>query len=133
MIKSKNEIGDPTIAYVTKMQPVSSRLYDIVTRAQDKSVSSVRMVAFSRVFSGCLHRGQTVYVMGPKHGLNGQIDILEAKIDHLFLLMGSNLQSIDKAPAGCIVGISDLEGILLKTGTISTTPLCPNFTKSKVI
>jgi len=40
---------------------------------------------------------------------------------------------IEEAPAGCIVGISDLEGIILKTGTISTTPLCPNFQKSKVI
>jgi ribosome assembly protein 1 len=71
--------------------------------------------------------------MGPKHGLHGQVDIKEAKIDYLFLLMGSNLQLVDKAPAGCIVGISDLEGIVLKTGTISTTPLCPNFSKSKVI
>jgi ribosome assembly protein 1 len=61
------------------------------------------------------------------------VDIKEAKIDHLFLLMGSSLQLVERAPAGCIVGIADLEGIVLKTGTISTTPLCPNFTKSKVI
>jgi translation elongation factor EF-G len=31
------------------------------------------------------------------------------------------------------VGIADLEGIILKTGTISTSRLCPNFQKSKVI
>jgi len=29
--------------------------------------------------------------MGPKHGINDQVDIKEAKIDHLFLLMGSSL------------------------------------------
>jgi len=40
---------------------------------------------------------------------------------------------IEEAPAGCIVGIADLEGIILKTGTISTSRLCPNFQKSKVI
>jgi translation elongation factor EF-G len=40
---------------------------------------------------------------------------------------------IEEAPAGCIVGIADLEGIILKTGTISTSKLCPNFQKSKVI
>lgn len=71
--------------------------------------------------------------MGPKHGLNDQVDIREAKIDHLFLLMGSSLQAIDQAPAGCIFGIADLEGIVLKTGTLATTPICPNFQKYKVI
>jgi ribosome assembly protein 1 len=47
--------------------------------------------------------------------------------------MGSSLQAIDQAPAGCIVGIADLEGIVLKTGTLATTPVCPNFQKYKVI
>jgi ribosome assembly protein 1 len=47
--------------------------------------------------------------------------------------MGSSLQLVERAPAGSIVGIADLEGKVLKTGTISSTPLCPNFTKSKVI
>ena len=72
--------------------------------------------------------------MGPKHGVNGQVDIKEVKIDHIFLLMGGcNLQLIDEAPAGCIVGISDLEGLVFKTATISSTPVCPNFIKSKVV
>ena len=31
------------------------------------------------------------------------------------------------------MGIADLENIILKTGTISTSRLCPNFQKSKVI
>ena len=74
-----------------------------------------------------------MYVLGPKHGINDQVDIKEAKVDYLFLLMGSSIQMIEEAPAGCIVGIADLEGIILKTGTISTSRLCPNFQKSKVI
>ena len=40
---------------------------------------------------------------------------------------------IDEAPAGCIVGLADLEDIVLKTATISTSIFCPNFTKSKAI
>ena len=76
------------MAYVTKMQPISSRVYDIVTRAPEKSEQSIRFVAFSRVFSGTLKKGQTIFVMGPKHGVNGQVDIKEVKIDHIFLLMG---------------------------------------------
>lgn len=81
----------PAVAYVTKMQPISSRLYDIVTRAQVKSDSPVRSIAFSKVFCGKLKRGQTVYVLGPKHGINDQVDIKEAKIEYLFLLMGASI------------------------------------------
>lgn len=40
---------------------------------------------------------------------------------------------IEEAPAGCIVGLADLENIVLKTATLSTSTLCPNFTKSKTI
>ena len=57
VIHCSHDSSAPVVAYATKMQPVSSRLYDIVTRAQVKSESSVRMVAFSRVFSGQLKRG----------------------------------------------------------------------------
>lgn len=40
---------------------------------------------------------------------------------------------IDEAPAGCIVGLADLEDIVLKTATVSTSALCPNFLRSKTI
>lgn len=87
----------------------------------------MRSIAFSRVFSGTLKRGQEIWVIGPKHGLNGQEDIKKTKIDYLFLLMGSQIQLIDEAPAGNIVGIADLEDIVLKTGTLSSLAICPNF------
>jgi translation elongation factor EF-G len=83
--------GGPAVAYITKMQPFSSRLYDIVTRGLVKSEGPIRYVAFSKVFCGTLKRGQTVYAMGPKHGINGQVDMIETKIDHLFILMGSSI------------------------------------------
>jgi ribosome assembly protein 1 len=46
---------------------------------------------------------------------------------------GQNLQVIDEAPAGCIVCLADLENIVLKTATLSTSRVCPNFMKSKAI
>ena len=54
---SSNIEGGPAVAYITKMQPFSSRLYDIVTRAQVKSEGPIRYVAFSKVFCGTLKRG----------------------------------------------------------------------------
>ena len=43
------------------------------------------------------------------------------------------MQAIDEAPAGCIVCLADLEDIVLKTATVSTSQTCPNFMKSKAI
>ena len=115
------------------MQPFSSRLYDITTRSLEKSEEKQRLIAVSRVFSGTLKVGQTVNVMGPRHGFNGQKDVKETQIQYLFLLMGSALKLVDQAPAGSIVGIGGLDDLLIKTGTISSTELCPNFIKLQTI
>ena len=56
-------------------------------------------------------------------------DVTEVEIPHLFLLMGQSLEPISQVGPGCIVGIGGLENVLLKTGTISSTLDCPNFSK----
>lgn len=71
--------------------------------------------------------------MGPNHGIRGQIDRKEVKVEHLFLLMGSTLKLLDSAPAGAIVGIGGLDEVLVKTGTISTSQACPNFVKAQTL
>lgn len=47
--------------------------------------------------------------------------------------MGSNLQLVDSAPAGCIIGIGGLEDFVIKTALITNSLECPNFTKTKTI
>jgi len=123
----------PTTVFVTKMQPFSSRLYDITVRATEKSPNSQRLIAICRVFSGTLKVGQKVFVMGARHGINGQVDVKETVIEHLFILMGCSLKMVEEAPAGTIAGIGGLDDILIKTGTISTDSNCPNFIKSGTI
>ena len=56
-LEAKNAVAtcqgnEPLIVYVSKMQPFSSRLYDVTTRNQDKSESQQRLIAISRVLSG---------------------------------------------------------------------------------
>lgn len=41
--------------------------------------------------------------------------------------MGKELDELDEAPAGNIVGIRGLQQHVLKTATLSTTPFCPSF------
>lgn len=67
--------------------------------------------------------GSKIFIMGARHGINGEVDMNqeEVVVENLFLLMGSNLQLVQEAPAGTIVGIGGLERYLIKTGTISTS------------
>jgi ribosome assembly protein 1 len=57
--------------------------------------------------------------------------VTETTIAHLFVFMGASLELVDEVPAGNVVGIGGLDDILLKTGTLSTVSVCPNFTKTK--
>jgi ribosome assembly protein 1 len=47
--------------------------------------------------------------------------------------MGSTFKLIHEAPAGSIVGIGGIDELLIKTGTLSSTTACPNFTKQQTI
>mmetsp|Transcript_2734 Transcript_2734/g.4663 ORF Transcript_2734/g.4663 Transcript_2734/m.4663 type:complete len:342 (+) Transcript_2734:445-1470(+) len=69
------EANADTVVFITKMQPFSARLYDITIKSLERSQETQRLVAISRVFSGKLHVGQKVFVMGPRHQINGQKDI----------------------------------------------------------
>lgn len=50
-------------------------------------------------------------------------------VGDLYLMMGRELETLENAPAGCIVGIGGLEEHILKSGTLSTTLSCPAFTE----
>ena len=80
------------------------------------------------MYSGTFSVGSRVYVFGANHSVE-KPDVTEVEIPHLFLLMGQNLQSVGQVGPGSIIGIGGLENILLKTGTISSTLECPNFSK----
>lgn len=103
-------------------------------------------IAFARVFSGTLKRGQELYVLGPKYDPGATIDnsvepsgalkdlkagqyVTRAKIGDLYLLMGRELECLESVPAGNVVGIGGLEEHILKSGTLSSSLACPAFTE----
>lgn len=51
----------------------------------------------------------------------------EVTIENLYLLMGKELEEVEEAPAGNIVGIKGLQEHVLKTATLSSNPFCPSF------
>ncbi|XP_063228636.1 elongation factor-like GTPase 1 [Bacillus rossius redtenbacheri] len=108
-------------------------------------------IAFARVFSGTIKKGQDLYVLGPKHNPQVALERLQAgfeidekatlkdltaghyitrtTISHLYLLMGRDLELLEEVPAGNIVGIGGLEDHVLKTATLSSNVACPPFTE----
>ncbi len=127
-ISTCNQNYEPIVIFVTKMQPFSSRIYDMAIRSSEKSQTVNRLVAISRVYSGRVKPGSKVFVFGANHTAEHP-DMTEVQIPHLFLLMGQQLNPIQEAGPGCIIGIGGLENVLLKTGTICSESVCPNFSK----
>lgn len=80
-------LSDPIVVFVTKMQPFSSRIYDMAVRAHEKSQTAQRLIAIARVYSGRLKTGSKVFIFGANHSTETP-DMTEVEIPHIFLLMG---------------------------------------------
>lgn len=102
-------------------------------------------IAFSRIFSGKIRKGDELFVLGPKHNpsklneetpiqiandlsqLSGDQHVTKAKIEAVYLLMGRELEEIECASVGNIVGLKGLDNHILRTATISNDLYCPPF------
>uniref|UniRef100_A0A667XDF5 Elongation factor-like 1 n=1 Tax=Myripristis murdjan TaxID=586833 RepID=A0A667XDF5_9TELE len=102
-------------------------------------------VAFARVYSGVVKRGQRMFVLGPKFDPTQALSMLSegcsasdalpavphlscCSMESLYLLMGRELEGLEEVPSGNILGIGGLEECVLKSATLSTSPACPPFT-----
>lgn len=83
-------------------------------------------VAFARIFSGTLKKGQKLYVLGPKHDTRKALEELRAggsidesvtlkdlsrdqhitciNVSDLYMFMGRELEALQEVPAGNILG-----------------------------
>uniref|UniRef100_A0ABM5EYZ3 Elongation factor-like GTPase 1 isoform X1 n=2 Tax=Pogona vitticeps TaxID=103695 RepID=A0ABM5EYZ3_9SAUR len=101
-------------------------------------------VAFARVFSGVVRRGQKLFVLGPKYdpaeslhklppGCSASDDLPSVPhlacctLEDLYLLMGRALEELQEVPAGNVLGIGGLQDFVLKSATLSSSPACPPF------
>lgn len=86
------------------------------------------LVAFTRIYSGSLTKGQKVTVIGPKYDPSLPNDVLpnlgqltyEVEIKDLLLIMGREFVRVDSVPAGNIVGVVGFDEIVLKNATITS-------------
>ena len=111
-----------------------------VNEEEDKKPENeFEFIAFARVFSGSLKAGDEVFVLGPKYdpGRSGALLAAgempedchgtKATISGVYMLLGRDLEPIDCASAGNIVGISGLSNSVIKSATLCSIPWCPPF------
>ncbi|XP_067873831.1 elongation factor-like GTPase 1 [Heterodontus francisci] len=112
---------------------------------KQESQQKEHFIAFARVYSGTIRRGQKLFVLGPKYDPSealaklpescsiGDDDLsiphlARCAVEDLFLLMGKELENVQEVPVGNVLGIGGLEDYVLKSATLSTSPVCPPFT-----
>lgn len=92
----------------------------------EEEAEAETLVAFTRVFSGALQKGQLVCVVGPKydpalpktHPVNAGQLVEDVEVEDLLLIMGREFVSVDSVPAGNIVGVVGLGDLILKNATL---------------
>lgn len=103
-------------------------LADTPVRPKDEEpveVTGETLIGFSRLYSGVLRVGQSVYCVLPKYGPTSTASskhVVVAKLTALYMLMGRELVAVDEVPAGNVFGACGLEGKVLRNATICLPP-----------
>ena len=104
----------------------------------EADTEETNFLAFGRIYSGTVHKGQKLYVLQPRYDprIVSVIDnslqsppeyVSSCTINDLFIFMGKEISSMDAVSAGCVVGIAGLEEHVIKCATLSSTLACPSF------
>ncbi|XP_032514217.2 elongation factor-like GTPase 1 isoform X3 [Danaus plexippus] len=141
-----------------KSEPIPVKTEELVENDKEKHATDEQekedgddtaFIAFARIFSGRIKKGDKLYVLGPKHDpsqvlmnkefnidpnkklkdLQSDEHITCAEIKSLYVLMGRELEDLEEAVAGNVIGIGGLEDHILKTATLSSTVACPSFSE----
>lgn len=132
-----NPSSSPTVAYLSKQFAVSlpssttTNADDEENHVEEEEEKTIdeKLIGMARLFHGSLSVGQKVYVLRPKYNPSAPDThhYFEVTIEELYLLMGRDLEPVDKVYAGNVFGIGGLEKIVGKSATISDTLDCPSF------
>ncbi|RWS09586.1 elongation factor Tu GTP-binding domain-containing protein 1-like protein [Dinothrombium tinctorium] len=122
-----------------------------VNNEEEKDENEDEFIAFARIFSGTVRKGDKLYVLGPKHNpykidsnlkvdpakklldLSAEEHITVATIGNVYSLMGRDLELCEEVTAGNILGIGGLHDHIVKSATLSSTIYCPPFVDLHVI
>lgn len=142
----KRNFNDDSIKK-TGDEPISEQKIDELVinepKISEEEPNKQVFIAFARIFSGRIKVGDKLYVLGPKYDPNHRPDFVDpdsrlvdlakdshvtlATISGIHILMGRDLINIKEAVAGNVIGLTGLEGHVLKSATLSDSLFCPPF------
>ena len=96
----------PLVMYVSKMIPIKA--------------GSGRFYAFGRVLSGTVQSGVKVTVMGANYEYGSKKDKFTVTAQRVVTMMGSKADSLNNIPCGNTCALVGVDGVLVKTGTITS-------------
>jgi ribosome assembly protein 1 len=145
-----------TIAYIAKMFSITCdarMMHTLGFPPLDEALSTSNnevLLGMGRVFHGIVRTGQEIYVLKPRYNPSDKEDggdnsnFIKCRVKRLFLMMGREVEPIEKVNVGCVFAILleenaverdesdehrvasfDLGGI--KSATLSTSLACPSF------
>ncbi|XP_062295656.1 elongation factor-like GTPase 1 [Scomber scombrus] len=144
---------DPTLSGSTAQEgqsagAITAKMESLIVREskpEEEEEQKETFIAFARVYSGVVKKGQRVFVLGPKYDPAQGMSMLPegcsasdcasevphmscCSMESIYLLMGRELDELEEVPAGNVLGIGGLGECVLKSATLSTSPACPPFT-----
>ncbi|CAG8587801.1 3393_t:CDS:10, partial [Funneliformis caledonium] len=124
-LNQTNLVSTEAIEESVKMK--NSFLLDENGEVAQPTPAKETFIGFARLYSGTIRIGQKLFVLGPKYNPDFPDRFCsEVTIQSLYLVMGRELEALQKVPAGNVFGIGGLEGHILKNGTLSSTNKCKN-------
>lgn len=117
----------PTVLYISKMVAVpASALPRSPGEPGPVDPNEEHFLAFGRVFSGVIRQGQQLHVLPSTYNPAdpNTTECLPATASALYLMMGRGLERLPNVPAGNVLALSGLDHAILKSATVSSTPLC---------
>ncbi|XP_054878395.1 elongation factor-like GTPase 1 isoform X2 [Poeciliopsis prolifica] len=125
--------------------PAEATMTSLPLKPEEEEEQKEVFIAFARIYSGTVKKGQRVFVLGPKYDPVQGLSLLPegcstsdcipevphlscCTVENLYLQMGRELEELEEIPAGNVMGIGGLEDCVLKTATLSSSPACSPFT-----
>ncbi|RKP15045.1 P-loop containing nucleoside triphosphate hydrolase protein [Piptocephalis cylindrospora] len=101
---------------------------ELVKKEEEEEEEEEVLIGLSRIYSGTIRIGQQLQVLGPKYDpKTPHLHTHTITISSLYMVMGRELAALDAVPAGNIFGIGGLGSTVLKTATLTSSPLdCPS-------
>lgn len=133
LLNSENNAEtSPVIGYISKMIPIQRKLIGEPLEP-GKDGDEIVFMPFARVYSGTIRKGESYYIIGPKHNpKNNNYDIKKIVFDDLYIIMGQYLEPVDEVPPGNIFSISNMENHVFKSATISSLFDCPSILPTNI-